>query len=140
VDAQGLLRVHGKLARDLVSQLRVHAARLVHCSQLNLFVGRVVLEFVAFLVDLGVDQLVLRGHRHELARGHRRRAGRQPGQAGEHDRAMRAAAAADSGDQRNVGDQAVHGAEDRRAQPSAGRHGGDARGPRTSATRPASRS
>ena len=36
--------------------------------------------------------------------GHRERAGREPGEPGEQDRVLRPAAAADAGDQRDVGD------------------------------------
>ncbi len=80
----------------------------------------VVLEFVSLLVHLGANELVLRGDRHELAGRHRQRAGRQPGQTGEHDCAVRSRAAGNAGDQGDVRDQAVHRAEYSRPQPAAG--------------------
>src|ERR1700678_1094325 len=46
----------------------------------------------------GLPQLVLRGARHKSPRGHRERARREPGEAGEQDRMLRTAAAADAGD------------------------------------------
>jgi len=68
--------------------------------------------------DLGVDQLVLVGHRHVLAGAHRERARDQSGQPGEHDGARADPATADAGDQSGVGDEPVDRPEDGRPQPS----------------------
>ena len=62
---------------------------------------------------------ILRRDRNELARGHGERPGRKPRQPDEQDRVLRPAAAADAGDQRDVGDQPVHRAEDGGPQPAA---------------------
>ncbi len=74
---------------------------------------------LALKLDFRLGQLVLRLDRDVLAGRHRERPGDQPGDAGQHDRAVRAAATADPRDQRGVGDDPVHRAEDGRAQPSA---------------------
>jgi hypothetical protein len=73
---------------------------------------------VAFDGDLGGDEFVLVGHRDVLAGSHREGPRYQTREAGQHDRRRGATAATDSGDQRGVGDQAVHGSEDRGSQPS----------------------
>ena len=127
VDPEFLAHVHPERGLRAPPDLPRHPVRQVGVDALvpedrGQFPGlglRVVLELVLFLGDLGLDEFVLRGHRHVFARGHRERAGREAGEAGQHDRVAVAAAASDAGDQRDVRDQAVHGAEDRWPQPPA---------------------
>ena len=118
MNAQCLFRVSRQLPCDLVGQIRIDAAHLVQRRELDLLAVRVVLELEPLLIDLGGDQLVLRRDRDELARGHGEGASREPGEPGQHDGVSLQAAAADPGDQRDVGDQSVHGAEHRRPQPA----------------------
>ena len=120
VDAQRLLGLPRQLPGDLIGQLGIHAAHLVQRGELDLLAMRVVLELEPLLLDLRGDQLVLRGDRHELARRHGERARGESGEPRQHDGLLGQAAAADAGDQRDVGDQSVHGAEHRGAQPAAG--------------------
>ena len=80
----------------------------------------IAFQLAAFLRDLGLHLLGLRPDRGVLAQPHRDRAGDHAGDAGQHDRPRRDPAAADAGDERDVGDQPVHGTEHRRPQPAAG--------------------
>jgi hypothetical protein len=120
VHRQRLLRVGGDLRGGLLRGGGADAAGPEHAGQFGLLGAGVMLEFQPFLVDLGEDELVLRGDGDVLPGRHRARARDQAGQAGEHDRVRARAAAAHPGDQRHVGDQAVHGAEHGRPQPAAG--------------------
>ena len=79
-----------------------------------------VLQLELLLADLRGDQLVLRGDRDVLPGRHGERPGGQARQAGQHHGVRRRAATADPGDQRDVGDQPVHGAEYSGPQPAAG--------------------
>ena len=124
VHAQGLLGMRRDLRRDPVGQVRVHPLAAEAGRQLHLLRRGVVLQLVLFLADLRLDELVLGGDRDVLAGRHRERAGGQPGQAGQHDQVRGPAGGADprahARDQRDVGDQPVHGAEHGRAQPATG--------------------
>jgi hypothetical protein len=120
VHGQRLVRVRRDLRGGLLGGGGADAAGPEHGGQLGLLEDGVVLQLEPFLVDLGLDQLVLRRDRHVLPGRHRARARGQPGQAGEHDGVRAPAATADPGDQRHVGDQPVHGAEHGRPQPAAG--------------------
>ena len=120
VDGQRLLWLPRQLARDFVGQVGIDSAHLIERRELDLLAVRVVLELEPLLLDLGGDQLVLRGNRDEFASRHGERACGQPGEASQHDGLLRKAAATDAGDQGDVGDQPVHGAEDRRPQPAPG--------------------
>jgi len=120
VQVERAVRVCGQLAGDFVGQVGIHATHPERLGELQTLRLEVVLEFVALLADLGLDKLVLRGHRHILPGGHRERSRGQAGQAGEHDELLRATAPADASDQGHVGHKAVHGAEHRWPQPAAG--------------------
>ena len=124
VHVQGVLRVGRDLRRDLVGQVRLHPLPAERGGQFAPLRLGVVLQLVPLLADLGLDQLVLRGDRDVLAGRHGERAGGQPGQPGEHDQVRGGAGGAHPGahasDQRDVGDQPIHGAEDRRAEPATG--------------------
>ena len=120
MDGERLVRVRGDLRGGQPRGGRADAAAAQHAHELDLLGGGVVGELVPLLVHLGLDQLVLRGDGHELARGHRERARREPREPGEQDRVLRPAAAADARDQRDVGDKPVHRPEDGGPQPAAG--------------------
>jgi hypothetical protein len=89
-------------------------------GQLVLLGGREPGVHPAFGGDLGVNQLVLVGHRYVLAGTHRECARDQGRHAGQDHGVLRSPAAAQPGDQRGVRHQAVYRAEHRRPQPAAG--------------------
>jgi hypothetical protein len=120
VHGQRFLRVRRDFRGRLACGGGADAAGSEHGGQLGLLEDRIVLQLEPFLVDLGLDEFVLRGDRHVLPGRHRTGTGGQAGQAGEHDRVRGPAPTADPGDQRHVGDQPVHGAEHSRPQPAAG--------------------
>ena len=70
-------------------------------------------------VQLGLDQLALRGDGGVLAGGHGEGAGGEAREAGDDDGLLGDGAAGDAGHQGEVGDQAVHRAEHRGPQPAA---------------------
>ena len=113
-----------RMGRDLpghpVGEVGVHAPLPEHFRQLTALRVRMGLELEPLLADLGGDQFVLRRHRDELARRHREGAGGQARQPGQHQRLMRSVAAADARQQRDVGDEPVHGAEHGGPEPAAG--------------------
>lgn len=107
------------LPGDLVGQWGVHAPGLVEGGQLGHLVLGVLTELAALDVELGLDQLALRGDGGVFARRHGEGPGREPRQAGDHDGLLGDRAARDPGHQGEVRDQAVHRAEDGGAQPAA---------------------
>ncbi len=69
-------------------------------------------------VELGEDQLALRGHGGVLARGHREGSGGESGEAGDDDGLRGDGSAGHAGHEGEVGDEPVHRTEDGRPQPS----------------------
>jgi hypothetical protein len=119
MEPQRLFRPRGNLLRKPVGEIAVDAAPLEYQCEFTPLRRRMGLELVAFLADLGVDKVVLGGHRDELAGGHRERAGRKAGQADQHQGMPRPAAATDASDQGDIRDQPVHRPEHGRTQPAA---------------------
>jgi hypothetical protein len=76
-------------------------------------------KLLALHCDLGLSELGLGGDRGVLADRHRERAGGQARQARQRDRLRLGLTAGNTGDQREVGDQAVHRAENRGTKPAA---------------------
>src|SRR5262249_40864027 len=110
-----LVRVAAHRERDLPGQFRVQAPVDPQLGQLPGPGVRVALQFQPLLGDLVGALFVLGTHRRVLAQAHRDRAGDQAGDAGEYDGVLVDPATAHSGDQGDVGDQAVHGPEYGRA-------------------------
>ena len=114
---QCLFAVAGHLFRDFPRELGVDALRDEGRRELLLLFLRIIRELTSLDLDLGLNELVLAGDRRELAGGHRECAGDQAGHAGQDDVRAAETAAADTGDQADVGDEPVHRAEHCRAQP-----------------------
>lgn len=97
---------------DAVGEVVVDAAGAEGGGEFGLFAGGVAGEFAAFEVDFGVDEFVLGADGDVFAGGHGQGAGDEAGDAGEGDGVGVGAAGADAADEGDVGDEAVHGAED----------------------------
>jgi hypothetical protein len=115
------VRVHGSvdvevhLVGDLGRQLRAGCPSPRTCGRARLPRRAILDDLAPFHGDLGSGELGLAGYRGVLPRGHGERTGRHPGQPGEYDRlgALPLRPTDDTGDQGEVGDQPVHGAEHR---------------------------
>jgi len=117
---QALFRISGQLRGHLPGELGRDAAVDVHGRELGLLGFGVAVQLGALDVNLGPGQLGLRGDGGVLPHRHGERAGDQAGHPGQGNGAGRGAAAGDTGDQGQVGDESVHGAEDGWAQRAAG--------------------
>ncbi|GAA3158645.1 hypothetical protein GCM10017687_91000 [Streptomyces echinatus] len=116
---QGLLRILRQLPGDLPGQIRLDPAGHVQLGQLVLLVLRVLAQLTTLDVEFSLDQLPLRGDGGVLARGHREGTGGQAGETGDDDGLLAHRPAGHARHQGEVGDQAVHRAEDGGTQPAA---------------------
>src|SRR3954452_8975827 len=118
------LEGEGRVRRDggahPMCGLRISAVAAKPLGKLVLLGVGIAGMHLSFDGDLGGDELVLVSHRDVLPGAHREGTRHQTSQAGQHDRRPGSTTATDTGDQRSVGDQAVHGPKDRRSEPAAG--------------------
>ena len=95
------------------------AARRVDQRELFGLFLRIALQLVGLLRDLMLEHLALRQHGDEFARRHGEGAGKQTGNARQHDDTGLDRGAGDAHDQAGIGDEAVIRAEDAGAQRAA---------------------
>ena len=117
----GPRRIGDQLRGDLLRRLRVEPLGAVDQLELAPLLLRVGLELRLLDLDLVLEELARALHREPLAERHRARAGQEPGESGDQDRAPGELGAGDAHDQREVRHQPVVGAEHRGAQGVAAR-------------------
>ena len=113
---EGILR--RQLLRDLAGQRRFDAAPDIDLCQFIEFGGRQFGQLATFAGEIGGFRIGLRTHRHVFAGGHRRRTGDKTGDAGHEHLARRRRRGGNTDDKAGRRNDAVIGAEDRRAQPA----------------------
>ena len=115
MDLEGNLGVAHDRLGDATSVSLLDAAKPVGGRELSGLVLRMSLELPTLDLELALQELRLRGHRDVLPRRHGKRARDEARQPGEQDDRRDRVRTRNPEDQRDVGEQAVADAEDRRA-------------------------
>src|SRR5438105_11941915 len=112
MDVERHVRVTHDCRGNTARVVRLDAAALKGGGELACLRFRVALQLATLDVELVLEQLLLRRHGHELARGHGEGAGDKTGEPGEPDDAGGGTGAGHPEDERDVGEQAVADSED----------------------------